>query len=105
MAGSGRWTALTKTKLIGQAKLSGQALLCFATYNLVRTCIWTARLFEIHVPDAFREHFFNGLLGLNLPRVGAHARGYLWPKLFDIIVLIISIGSNSGLFALSDGLI
>ncbi|TQN01250.1 IS4 family transposase [Acidovorax temperans] len=27
---------LAKTKLIGQAKLTGQALLCFATYNLVR---------------------------------------------------------------------
>ena len=27
---------LAKTKLIGQAKLAGQALLCFATYNLVR---------------------------------------------------------------------
>jgi hypothetical protein len=27
---------LANTKLIGQAKLSGQALLCFATYNLVR---------------------------------------------------------------------
>jgi hypothetical protein len=28
--------SLAKTKLIGQAKLTGQALLCFATYNLVR---------------------------------------------------------------------
>lgn len=27
---------MAKTKLIGQAKLTGQALLCFATYNLVR---------------------------------------------------------------------
>ncbi|MEO1767619.1 transposase [Thiobacter aerophilum] len=27
---------LAKTKLIGQARLTGQALLCFATYNLVR---------------------------------------------------------------------
>ena len=27
---------LAKPKLIGQAKLSGQALLCFATYNPVR---------------------------------------------------------------------
>jgi hypothetical protein len=27
---------LAKTKLIGHAKLAGQALLCFATYNLVR---------------------------------------------------------------------
>jgi transposase len=27
---------LRKTRLIGQAKLAGQALLCFATYNLVR---------------------------------------------------------------------
>ena len=27
---------LTKTKLIGQAKLTGQALMCFAAYNLVR---------------------------------------------------------------------
>ncbi|MCS6810400.1 MAG: transposase [Tepidimonas sp.] len=27
---------LAKTKLIGQARLAGQALLCFATYNLVR---------------------------------------------------------------------
>jgi hypothetical protein len=27
---------LAKTKLIGQAKLTGQALLCFTTYNLVR---------------------------------------------------------------------
>jgi len=27
---------LAKTKLIGQAKLAGQALMCFATYNLVR---------------------------------------------------------------------
>jgi hypothetical protein len=27
---------LTKTKLIGQTKLTGQALLCFAAYNLVR---------------------------------------------------------------------
>ncbi|MFN3915905.1 MAG: transposase, partial [Aquabacterium sp.] len=27
---------LAKTKLIGHAKLTGQALLCFATYNLVR---------------------------------------------------------------------
>jgi hypothetical protein len=27
---------LAKTKLIGQAKLTGQALLCFATFNLVR---------------------------------------------------------------------
>jgi len=27
---------LAKTKLIGQAKLTGQALMCFATYNLVR---------------------------------------------------------------------
>lgn len=27
---------LAKTKLIGQTKLTGQALLCFATYNLVR---------------------------------------------------------------------
>jgi hypothetical protein len=27
---------LTKTQLIGHAKLTGQALLCFATYNLVR---------------------------------------------------------------------
>jgi hypothetical protein len=27
---------LRKTRLIGQAKLTGQALLCFATYNLVR---------------------------------------------------------------------
>lgn len=26
---------LAKTKLIGQAKLTGQALLCFATYNPV----------------------------------------------------------------------
>lgn len=27
---------LAKTKLIGQAKLTGQALMCFAAYNLVR---------------------------------------------------------------------
>ena len=27
---------LRKTKLIGRAILAGQALLCFATYNLVR---------------------------------------------------------------------
>jgi hypothetical protein len=27
---------LAKTKLIGHARLAGQALLCFATYNLVR---------------------------------------------------------------------
>ena len=27
---------LAKTKLIGQTKLAGQALLCFASYNLVR---------------------------------------------------------------------
>jgi hypothetical protein len=27
---------MAKTKLIGQTKLTGQALLCFATYNLVR---------------------------------------------------------------------
>ncbi len=27
---------LAKTKLIGQAKLTGQALLCFAAYDLVR---------------------------------------------------------------------
>ena len=27
---------LAKTKLVGHAKLTGQALLCFATYNLVR---------------------------------------------------------------------
>jgi len=27
---------LAKTKLIGQAKLAGQALMCFAAYNLVR---------------------------------------------------------------------
>lgn len=27
---------LRKTRLLGQAKLAGQALLCFATYNLVR---------------------------------------------------------------------
>lgn len=27
---------LAKTKLIGQAKMAGQALMCFATYNLVR---------------------------------------------------------------------
>ena len=27
---------LAKTKLIGRAKLAGQALMCFATYNLVR---------------------------------------------------------------------
>ncbi|MCY1545666.1 hypothetical protein D9M68_816180 [compost metagenome] len=27
---------LAKTKLIGQAELTGQALLCFATFNLVR---------------------------------------------------------------------
>ena len=35
LAGSRPW-GLAKTKLIGQAKLTGQALLCFATYNLVR---------------------------------------------------------------------
>ena len=29
-------SGLAKTKLIGQAKLTGQALMCFATYNLVR---------------------------------------------------------------------
>jgi len=27
--------ALAQTRLIGQAKLAGQALLCFATFNLV----------------------------------------------------------------------
>ena len=29
-------SGLDKNKIIGQTKLTGQALLCFATYNLVR---------------------------------------------------------------------
>ena len=29
---------LAKTKLVGHAKLTGQALLCFATYNPARLC-------------------------------------------------------------------
>jgi hypothetical protein len=33
---SGAYDVLAKTKLIGQANFTGQALLCFATYNLVR---------------------------------------------------------------------
>jgi len=44
---------LAKTKLIGQAKLSGQALLCFATYNLVRMGSLGASL-RIHMSSIMR---------------------------------------------------
>ena len=66
---------LAKTKLIGQAKLTGQALLCFATYNLVRIGS-LGGWWDAHHAWVFRGNV-TGHSGASLPTIPAERdRGF-----------------------------
>jgi len=67
---------LAKTKLIGQAKLAGQALMCSATHNLVRMGSiggWWTRIMRKSRPECAQ----NGQKGLQqAPTRAAKGRKY-----------------------------